>query len=544
MTKKTSPESQITELLRRASYYSDYGLPIAAIEMAEKGLKLAEEVGAVNDQADFLLSLAQDHAFLLATYKESEVYAEQTLKLASQLPGDQSTRIATAYSVLGFTAAQRGRHARAVWALEHMRDILRPLMEQPPAHLTVQQQRTVVRLYVNLGAAYSMANQILQAQSVFEEGLAFARAAGNEIGTTLLLMNLGELETILGEYDHAHERLSEAKALILSSDFPDKQALLSQYYQTSAQLCLRRGDVSDAWDHAVQAADAHMRELFSLDRTVIAETNELVGLIYLALGEDERANECLRRASRIYRELGQPNKADRLYLHLATHRIQHDLVSAPHGSGREALKRAGLNLESERRFILINQLLDFLFSMYDQSSYTVEHCTRVTRYAMSLAQKVGGTSEQLDAIAYVGPLHDLGKMTIPPEVLDKPGALTAEERATMQRHPEVGLQLLKRVLDLTDEAASLLRHHHERWDGTGYPDGLASSAIPLPARIMAVADAYDAMTSDRPYRGALSHAEAMRRLRGAAGSQFDLAVVEAWHALHEVPDDYRHVDAW
>ena len=125
-----------------------------------------------------------------------------------------------------------------------------------------------------------------------------------------------------------------------------------------------------------------------------------------------------------------------------------------------------------------------------------------------------------------GRLHDLGKLAIPEEILRKPGPLTDAERLVLERHPQIGYRMLESLG--VDPVANWVLHHHERWDGTGYPEGLPGEQIPLGARIIFVADAYDAMTSDRVYRGRLSDEEAIEELERCAGSQFDPTVVEAF----------------
>jgi HD-GYP domain-containing protein (c-di-GMP phosphodiesterase class II) len=122
-------------------------------------------------------------------------------------------------------------------------------------------------------------------------------------------------------------------------------------------------------------------------------------------------------------------------------------------------------------------------------------------------------------------LHDIGKIGIPNEILSKPGRLTAEERAVIETHPALGERIIAPI-DRLSEVRAIVRHCHERWDGRGYPDGVSGDDIPLEARIVFVCDAYHAMTTDRPYRKRLSHPEAVRRLREAAGTQFDPRVVE------------------
>lgn len=154
-----------------------------------------------------------------------------------------------------------------------------------------------------------------------------------------------------------------------------------------------------------------------------------------------------------------------------------------------------------------------------RDSYTAEHSRHVVERAIAVADSLGlGTEEKRD-VESVALLHDIGKIGVPDTILQKPGPLSAEEWETMRRHPVVGETLIAKVEGL-EHLAPALRAEHERWDGQGYPDGLAGQAIPIISRIVLVCDAYDAMTTDRPYRGALSSDCARAELRAGAGSQF------------------------
>jgi response regulator RpfG family c-di-GMP phosphodiesterase len=159
---------------------------------------------------------------------------------------------------------------------------------------------------------------------------------------------------------------------------------------------------------------------------------------------------------------------------------------------------------------------------------TGEHSQRVHRYAIELARVAAPEVFEDESIAYGFMLHDVGKIGIPDRILQKPGPLTAPERRLMETHTTLGEQLLRGVSFLRGTGLEVVRSHHERWDGRGYPDGRRGSEIPAAARIFAVADALDAMTSDRPYRRAMSWAAAGRELEQQSGRQFDPAVVDAF----------------
>lgn len=162
------------------------------------------------------------------------------------------------------------------------------------------------------------------------------------------------------------------------------------------------------------------------------------------------------------------------------------------------------------------------------------HSFRVAGYAVSLARALGLNGSLLKAIEWGALLHDLGKMVVPDAVLRNGGPLSEEEWMIMRQHPSWGFEMLAEVRFLQPAAVDIVYYHHERWDGEGYPRGLAGEEIPLTARIFAVVDAYDAITSDRPYRRARGHAAAAGELQRAAGSQLDPAIVQAFAKVPEV----------
>jgi hypothetical protein len=161
--------------------------------------------------------------------------------------------------------------------------------------------------------------------------------------------------------------------------------------------------------------------------------------------------------------------------------------------------------------------------------YTRGHSERVARGSAMIAQEVGMRSSRVEAIRYAGMLHDVGKLGVPTTVLQKSGPLTEEEFAAIQLHPMRGLEIVREI-GFLDEALAGIMHHHERIDGLGYPMGLAGDEIPEFARVIAVADAFDAMTSNRSYRGARSIEDAVADLRRWSGTQFDPALVDAFVA--------------
>ena len=168
-----------------------------------------------------------------------------------------------------------------------------------------------------------------------------------------------------------------------------------------------------------------------------------------------------------------------------------------------------------------------------RDAYTGKHAERVAAYGILISRALGLELADGHELEFGFLLHDVGKVAIADAILHKPGPLTQEERAVMEQHPAIGAEIV-RDIPFLGEAVKVVRSHHERWDGTGYPDGLAGEEIPLVARVFAVADVLDALTTNRPYRPASTLAVARRMIREGSGSQFDPKVVTAFMTL---PDE-------
>ena len=162
--------------------------------------------------------------------------------------------------------------------------------------------------------------------------------------------------------------------------------------------------------------------------------------------------------------------------------------------------------------------------------YTRGHSSRVTALAEVVARRLGWSEEKLASLRIGGPLHDIGKLGVSDEVLRKEGRLDDGELAQIREHPKIGARMLLRMAALR-EAIPYVLYHHERWDGHGYPSGKAGEEIPIEARVLAIADAFDAMTSDRPYRRALSRADALAEVERCAGTQFDPEIARVFVGL-------------
>jgi len=166
-------------------------------------------------------------------------------------------------------------------------------------------------------------------------------------------------------------------------------------------------------------------------------------------------------------------------------------------------------------------------SVEEKDAATEGHCDRLGQLAIQTAEKLGLSGQSLIDISYAAYLHDIGKVNVPDEILGKEDRLTDEEWEEMKRHPEYGAEILREKAFLTG-AAAIVKAHHERFDGSGYPAGLRGEEIPIGARIIAVVDTYDAMTSERPYQKALSKGDAIAELKEHSVTQFDPEVVDAF----------------
>jgi len=188
----------------------------------------------------------------------------------------------------------------------------------------------------------------------------------------------------------------------------------------------------------------------------------------------------------------------------------------------------------------LEEMVALALSVEEKDPLTEGHCSRLDRLAIATGERLGLSAQQLIDLSYAAYLHDIGKVKVPDEILNKEGALSDDEWEEMKRHPDYAVEILKDK-DFLGDSAEIIRGHHERFDGTGYPQGLEGNGIPIGSRIVAVVDAYDAITSLRPYKKAQAKREAINELRRSAGAQFDSNVVRAF--IEVIGDDNGESDA-
>lgn len=357
------------------------------------------------------------------------------------------------------------------------------------------------------------------------EALEHYRRLGDPQGVVASLTNLGIAHLELGELSRARSALEEALALAEgmarvrgAGRFapPPLGYILTELGRLSHQ----EGDLDGALRCAARALEALLADVATLDKEEVAKLSELFGRIFADRGEVHLALRYLNRAAAYFSQLGRVPEWQRVVdaLQQVLQRRAGRLPPAPQ------LPVPGLDF--------LTAVLDMTDELETVDPYIRNHCERVAALAVLLGEALGLTPREIRLLRYAGRLHDLGKVAVDAQILAKPGPLTPREWERIRVHPVVGAEML-RPFGLEEEGLAAIRHHHERWDGTGYPDGLRGEEIPLLARILAVADVYDALTSDRVYRRAHGHWQALAILQEMAGSQLDPHLVRLLIDMHQ-----------
>ncbi|MGH9479316.1 MAG: HD domain-containing phosphohydrolase [Terriglobales bacterium] len=337
-------------------------------------------------------------------------------------------------------------------------------------------------------------------------------------------------------------RGTPAAQLLIVDDEPMVRELLCSYLSGNGYACDTAASVDEAWARLDRGgidlviSDLHMPGGTGMELLArVAERYPEVGfLMATAAPETRTAVQAMRTGASDF--LMKPLDLKDV---LATvgETVQRQRQRAAVAARRQELER----LLTERT----QQLGSALLQVQQASADTLQalamaldvrardvagHSLRVSRYGVELARRMGYSDQDLARIEYASYLHDIGKLGIPDAILNKPAKLNEQELEVMRSHVQIGFDLVTQVQSLAS-AADLVLTHQEHFDGRGYPRGLAGEQIPLDARIFAVADAFDAMTSDRPYRRALSYEHARREIASQSGRQFDPAVAEAFLAI-------------
>ena len=393
----------------------------------------------------------------------------------------------------------------------------------------------------NLGTVASIRGDIRRALEAFKLSLEGYRTLGRRDEAAQVLNNIGLAYSDLGQLTQAAEAYAEAERTFGEEH---DQANKLNVALNQVQLCIATGRFEEA-----QTRAAPLLELTGeIAPSWRGEVFRHVGVIARERGDCMKAAEYLGRASECAEEaedlLLKADVTEQLAELYWTQRRHRDMLAHLNESHAlySRLKAQHRVAQVERR----NAALEARFlemahhwgdSIESKDHYTQGHCQRVAFFACVLADSMGMDARSLFWFRLGALLHDIGKIIVPTEVLNKAGGLTDAEWAIMKRHPEAGLDLVADI-DFPGDVRAIIRNHHERWDGTGYPDGLKGEDIPFAARILCVADVYDALTTARSYRDSLSHSRAAEVMRASEG-QFDPMLLESfldWAASASIPE--------
>jgi putative nucleotidyltransferase with HDIG domain len=443
----------------------------------ELSMAVAEEAGQ-----PVLMAYALNATAIVLQFRGDLTAAEEAYGAArkmSDCPGGERVRAMVDLNQATL-ASIRGDLARAIATF---RDAVQRFRE-------LRDEHSEISAINNLGMAHRDRGEWHDAERCFDEGFVLAHRLRD---TTLLgnvEMNRAQLWLAQNDYERARECCDRAFEIYTRTDSAQG---LGEAYKVYGALFTRAGKPS--------LAGAHLDRALTLattagDRLLEAEILAQRAQLHLVTGDNAAALETLNSAYRIFSELGA---------------------------------QAAL-LDLERRLdgleeTYLQVVAAWARSIDAKDAYTAGHCGRVADFACALAEAYGISGRELTWFRMGAFLHDVGKTEVPLEVLNKPGRLTEEEFAIIQQHTVAGARIVEK-LNFPWPILPLVRNHHERWDGTGYPDKLAGEDIPLHARILCIADVYDALTSARAYRPALPAEEALRIMTADAGRGLDPTLFE------------------
>jgi putative nucleotidyltransferase with HDIG domain len=348
----------------------------------------------------------------------------------------------------------------------------------------------------NLGLLHAQMERFELAERAYAEALQIGRVLGDLSMCIVANLNVARLHLQQGDHRGARQACDEATALAAQLGDNHAEGEQEQIYGIIARSV---GDVAAAEQHFLRAEAAAVRRRDLLLQGEIAR--ELADL-YRSQGRNRQTLQRLNQAHRLFAQL----------------RARRELADVDHRTG-----------------LLENDFLDVVRkwgdSIESKDVYTQGHCLRVADLACALWTRVNSGDETSLFWFRIGALlHDVGKLMVPAEVLNKPGKLTDEEWAMVRRHPTAGVELLADI-EFPWDVRPIVESHHERWDGKGYPHGLAGGEIPLTARVLCIADVYDALTSQRSYKKAFTHDEALDIMRADVGRQFDPALFPVFEEI-------------
>jgi len=330
---------------------------------------------------------------------------------------------------------------------------------------------------------------------------------------------------------------SRATSVLIVDDEPAVTAAVAKILNRDGHACEEAHSAKEALqrleEHGfdVVITDVKMPEMSGIDllKVVKQRSPEIQVIVITGNPSVDFAVEAIR--SQVDDYLVKPFEMAQLS-HAVGRALEHRALILENRQYRSQLETRVRGQERKIERLFLDGLSALAGAIEARDRYTGGHLDRVTRYSLATGDELGLDDQRMWNVWLGSLFHDVGKLAIPDAILNKPGPLTLAEYEQMKRHPELGVQIVERISFLIPAARSIL-HHQERWDGSGYPAGLRGDEICIEGRILAVADAFDAMITDRPYRAARTEEEAVEELIRCAGSQFDPAVVGAFLRARE-----------
>jgi len=457
---------------RIARSYIDEGQFDVALDCLDAALAMAEALGNTSGVAHATNWMANARVMRGDIDDGERLFASA---LAQATAADDVLLTAMISQNLGSLASMRGD---ANTALEYFASSL-------VTYRSSGRREALGPLLNNMGLVYTQLDRLDEAQAAYDEALQHCDANGDAANRLLALVNSTDLWLARGELRRA---AALCDTVLLEATAAGDQRALGETYRYMGVIARTRHDFENAERHLDRAFDNATKRA---DLLLAAETSREQAELYELMGKNRETLQSLSRSHQSYTKL-------RAQSHLA-----------------DLKKRIG---RLETRFY--DLVAKWAGSIESKDAYTLGHCERVADYACALARDVGFDDITMFWFRIGALLHDVGKIAVPSEILNKPGHLTPEERAIMETHAAAGYDML-RDIDFPWDILPLVRGHHERWDGRGYPDRLAGENIAISARIVCVADVFDALTTDRPYRRAFTWDEALAMMGKDNGTMFD-----------------------
>ena len=478
-------------ILRRVAHsYIDDGQLDLALDCLEAALGVAEANSAESDVAHAMNLIGNVH-LLRGEFEAAEPMYGRALSLAKST--GQAALEAMVLQNLGVVASMRDDLTAA---LDHYGSSL-AICRSAGLH------RQVGHLLNNMGLVFTQLDRWTEAQAAYEESIVHCRAADDTPNRLLATVNSADLWLARGEVDRAE---ALCRQVVAEAQEAGHHRVLGEAFKHLGVISRARGAMSDAESHLVAAYDnAIVRE----DLLLAAETAREQAELFELMNKNRETLQALSRSHSLFSKL----------------RSRRRLAD---------LQRRVSRLE-DRFYIVVAR---WARTIESKDSYTHGHCERVASYASALARDMGFDEMTMFWFSIGALLHDVGKIVVPSEILNKPGRLTEEERKVMERHAAAGADLLSNI-EFPWDILPMVRGHHERWDGGGYPDRLAGEAIPLSARIICVADVFDALTTDRPYRRGYTRDHAMEMMAAERERAFDPAIFDRFACLIQDPALYE-----